>query len=509
MLLHGFLEESARRRSAKTALVRRDERLSFGEIDSRADRLAGALVQRGVARGDRVAILGDARTEAAIAVWAALKANAVFMVLSRDVREDRLAYILRDSGARALVGPARALGRAAATTARAPDLRILVAYDGAPPTLRGGWAARWDEALAGGNDGAPRRLSIDQDLASIVYTSGSTGEPKGVMLTHANMVAAATSITTYLEAREDDVVLDALPLAFDYGLYQVLMAAKVGATVVLEDGFAYPGAVLDTLERERVTAFPGVPTMFAVLAQMGEMKRDLSGVRFVTSTAAALPPAHIEAIRRIFPRARLFSMYGLTECKRCTYLPPEDLDRKPGSVGIAIPNTELWIEDGAGKRLGPGEVGELVIRGATVMRGYWRKPEATAERLRPGPLPGERVLHTGDLCKLDEDGYLYFVARQDDVIKSRGEKVAPREVEDALYALPGVREAAVVGVPDPILGQAVKAFVVVDPALGYGAGDVIAHCRSRLEPHMIPKHVEIRDALPRTDTGKIKKSGLV
>jgi amino acid adenylation domain-containing protein len=493
MLLHGF---------------RGGERLSFGEIDRRADRLAHALVRRGVARGDRVAILGDARPEAVIAVWAALKASAVFMVVSRDVGEDKLAYILGDSGARALVGPARSLARVAAVTARSPDLAALVAWEGAPPPLRGGWAAAWDEALEGADRGPPRRRCIDQDLASIVYTSGSTGEPKGVMLTHAGMIAAATSITTYLDAREDDVVLDALPLAFDYGLYQVLMAAKVGATVVLEDGFAYPGAVLDTIEREEVTAFPGVPTMFALLAQMRGAERVLPGVRYVTSTAAALAPAHIQAIRRTFTRARVYSMYGLTECKRCTYLPPEDLDRKPGSVGIAIPNTELWIEDDAGRRLGPGQVGELVIRGATVMRGYWRNPEATAARLRPGPVPGEQVLHTGDLCKLDEEGYLYFVARRDDVIKSRGEKVAPREIEDVLYALPGVREAAVVGVPDPILGQAVKAFVVVDPALGTTARDVIAHCRSRLEPHMIPRHVELRDALPRTETGKIKKSGL-
>ena len=293
MLLHGFLEESARRLGDKAAIVRGDERLSFGEIDRRADRLARALVRRGVARGDRVAILGDARPEPVIALWAALKANAVFMVVSREAREDKLAYILRDSGARALVGPARALARVAGATAQAPDLAALVAYGGAPPPLPGGLAATWDEALAGGDDGPPRRLSIDQDLASIVYTSGSTGEPKGVMLTHANMIAAATSITTYLDAREDDVVLDALPLAFDYGLYQVLMAAKVGATVVLEDGFTYPAAVMDAVLRERVTAFPGVPTMFAVLAQMGDAAWDLSCVRYVTSTAAALAPAHV------------------------------------------------------------------------------------------------------------------------------------------------------------------------------------------------------------------------
>ena len=343
MLLHDFLGDSARRLGDKTAIICRADRLSFGEIDRRADRLARALVRRGVTRGDRVAILGDARPEALIAVWATLKANAIFMVVSRDIREDRLAYILRDSGARALIGPARAIARVNVATAMAPELAVAIAHGGAPPPLRGASSTAWDEALEGEEDAPPRRLTIDQDLAAIVYTSGSTGEPKGVMLTHACMIAAATSITTYLEAREDDIVLDALPLAFDYGLYQVLMAARVGATVVLEDGFAFPGAVLDVVESERVTALPGVPTMFAILAQMGEMERDLSRVRYVTSTAAALPASHIQVIRGLFPRARIYSMYGLTECKRCTYLPPDDLDRKPGSVGIAIPNTELWI----------------------------------------------------------------------------------------------------------------------------------------------------------------------
>ena len=508
MLLHGYLEESARERGDKVALVQGSHRLTFAEIDHRASLLAGALARRGVRRGDRVAILGEQRVETVIAVWAALKAGAVFMVVSRDVKEDKLAYILRDSGARALITSARLAGLVAAATRKANELAVVIAYGGDPPRLPGYFSDRWDEALAC-EDQAPARVgTIDQDLASIIYTSGSTGEPKGVMLTHANMLAAATSITSYLGLRADDVILDALPLAFDYGLYQVLMAARVGATVVLEDGFAFPSAVLENVVREGVTVFPGVPTMFAILLQMKEIEPDLGRVRLVTNTAAALPPAHIASLLRIFPEAAIFSMYGLTECKRCTYLPPEDLARKPGSVGLAIPNTELWLEDATGRRLGPGEVGELVIRGATVMRGYWRKPDATAARLRPGPIPGERVLHTGDLCKLDDEGYLYFVARMDDVIKSRGEKVAPREVEDALYALTGVREAAVIGVPDPILGQAVKAFVVVDPALGYGEGDIIAHCRARLEPFMVPKHVELCEALPKTDTGKIKKSGL-
>lgn len=508
MLLHGYLEESARRRGDKVALVQGASRLTFGEVDRRANQLARVLARRGVRRGDRVAILGEQRLESVIAVWATLKVGAVFMVVSRDVKEDKLAYILRDSGARALITSARLAGLVAAAAAKTTDLSAVIAFGGAPPHLPGCSVDRWDEALASEDEAPVRSPAIDLDLASIIYTSGSTGEPKGVMLTHANMLAAAESITTYLGAREDDVVLDALPLAFDYGLYQVLMAARVGATIVLEDGFAFPSAVLDTIEREGVTAFPGVPMMFAILLQMKSIEHDLSRVRYITNTAAALPPAHIAPLRGIFPEARIFSMYGLTECKRCSYLPPEDLERKPGSVGVAIPNTELWIENKAGVHLGPGEVGELVIRGATVMRGYWRKPDATALRLRPGPIPGELVLHTGDLCKLDDEGYLYFVARMDDIIKSRGEKVAPREVEDALYEMPGVREAAVVGVPDPILGEAVKAFVVVDPACMYVEGDIIAHCRARLEPFMVPRHVELCEALPKTDTGKIKKSGL-
>ncbi len=508
MLLQGFLEESARRHGDKIALVQGANRVTFAEVDERAEQLARALARRGVQRGDRVAILGEQRVESVIAIWAALKLGAVFMVVSRDVKEAKLAYILRDSGARALITSARLAGLVAAAAAKATDLAVVIGYGGDPPRLAGGFSDRWDQALARDDEAPPRGRSIDQDLASIIYTSGSTGEPKGVMLTHANMLAAAASITSYLGLRDDDVILDALPLAFDYGLYQVLMAARVGATVVFEDGFVFPSAVLETATREGVTVFPGVPTMFAILLQMKEIEHDLRRVRLVTNTAAALPPAHLDRLQKIFASAQLFSMYGLTECKRCTYLPPADLARKPGSVGLAIPNTELWIEDPTGRRLGPGEVGELVIRGATVMRGYWRKPDATAVRLRPGPIAGEVVLHTGDLCKLDDEGYLYFVARMDDVIKSRGEKVAPREVEDVLYALAGVREAAVIGVPDPVLGQAVKAFVVVDPALGYADGDIIAHCRARLEPFMVPKHVEICETLPKTDTGKITKSGL-
>jgi acyl-CoA synthetase (AMP-forming)/AMP-acid ligase II len=262
--------------------------------------------------------------------------------------------------------------------------------------------------------------------------------------------------------------------------------------------------------KEGVTGFPGVPTIFAILAEMKTLSGyDLSKVRFVTNTAAALPVKHILALKKIFPGARIFSMYGLTECKRCTYLPPEDLDRKPASVGIAIPNTEMWIVDENGTRLPPNSVGQLVIRGATVMKGYWEKPQATAEKLKPGPLPGEQVLYTGDYCRMDEEGYLYFVARMDDIIKSRGEKVAPKEVEAVLFDIDGVKEAAVIGVPDELLGQAVKAFVVLEQGVTMSEKEIQRRCQDKLESFIVPKHVEFVRELPRTNTGKISKTGLV
>ncbi|MBL8935356.1 MAG: long-chain fatty acid--CoA ligase, partial [Archangium sp.] len=260
---------------------------------------------------------------------------------------------------------------------------------------------------------------------------------------------------------------------------------------------------------EKVTGFPGVPTIYAVLAEMKQLKDfDLSAISFVTNTAAALPVKHITMLRDLFPQARIYSMYGLTECKRCTYLPPKDIDRKPTSVGLAIPDTELWIVDENDQKVGPNVVGQLVIRGATVMKGYWEKPQATAEKLKPGPVPGEFVLYTGDLCRLDEEGYLYFVGRSDDIIKSRGEKVAPKEVEGAIMNIPGVKEAAVVGVPDEILGQAVKAFVVLEQGVTMTEKDIMKECQKRLENFMVPKLVAFLDELPKTTTGKIKKTGL-
>ncbi|MDH4135208.1 MAG: AMP-binding protein [Anaerolineae bacterium] len=509
MLVQDFLQNSVARTPDKVALVFQEQRLTYQEMDAQANRLAQALLDHGVQRGDRVAIYLPNSVEAAVAIFAILKAGAVFSVINPTTKLDKLAYILNDCRVTGLVTQARRLGMLEELQDWVPSLKSAVLCGkGGDKAVESREFLAFEALQQIYPNQLPPQKCIDVDLACLIYTSGTTGEPKGVMSAHYNVVAAASSIIQYLENVPEDIVINVLPLSFDYGLYQLLMTFKFGGTLVLEKSFAYPAAVLKLMEKERGTGFPGVPTIFAILLQMDLSKYDLSSLRYITNTAAALPPSHILQLRQKFPWATLYSMYGLTECKRVSYLPPEELDRRPGSVGIAIPNTEVWIVDEDGNRVDPGVVGELVVRGSHVMRGYWEKPKATDERYRPGPIPGERALYTGDLFKMDEEGFLYFVARKDDIIKSRGEKVSPKEVENVLYSLDGVVEAAVIGVPDGILGEAIKAFVVRGDGNTLTERDVLRHCSQHLEDFMVPKYVEFRSELPKTTSGKIKKTGL-
>ena len=509
-LLHQTFEEQVRLAASKTALVREGRRSSYAEIDELSSALAASLLEQGVGRGDRVALFMDNSEHMVAALYAVLRIGAVFMPVNTLTKGDKLGYMLDDAQACALVTQ-HALGTVAAEAlSLAPSvLHCWMVDDGQPapcPPLRGQLAYPWPGSAPALSRA---RQPIDQDLAAIIYTSGSTGRPKGVMLSHRNMLSALESVSGYLGLRHDDVLTCALPLAFDYGLYQVLMGLARGATVLLERSFTYPARVLQDMVSEGATVFAGVPTMFALLLGMDLSAFDLRRLRIVTNTAAALPVAHIRHIRDAFPHARLFSMYGLTECKRVSFLPPEQLDLRPQSIGRGMPNEELWLVDEHGCRLPHGSTGELVVRGSHVMRGYWNKPAETAERLRPGPLPGEVVLYSGDLFRSDEEGWLYFVARKDEIIKSRGEKVSPREVENVLHEVPGVLEAAVVGVPDELLGEAIKAFIVCAPGQAPDARAVLRHCQARLESFMVPRSVEFVSALPRTDNGKVRRASLV
>jgi amino acid adenylation domain-containing protein len=465
-------------------------------VEALSARFAGALQAAGVRRGDRVALVLENSVEFVAAMFGTLMAGGIVVPLNPTVKHDRLEYVLDDCSVRAVVSAAplaREVARAVADAATVP-------------------ATLWvdDVAAAPGGPRAVETPVIDVDLAAIMYTSGSTGRPRGVMLEHRTVRHNAWSIATYLENRPDDVVMCVLPLSFGYGLFQVLVAALVGHAVVLERSFAFPVDVLRRIGTHGVTGFPAVPTIFATLIRTLPLPDlDLGSVRYLTNAAAALPPAHVERLAALFPTARFYAMYGQTECTRISYLEPHRVRDKIGSVGRAIPNTEAWVVDGAGRPAAPGEVGELVVRGSSLMRGYWGDSTETARKLRDGPMPGEKVLYTGDRFRTDDEGFLYFVGRSDDIFKSKGEKVAPQEIENVLYELDAVAEAAVVGVPDDVDGMAVKAVIVVRDGASLGEREVRAHCRARLESHLVPKTVEIRTSLPKTDNGKIKKTALV
>lgn len=492
-----FLRRSASAHGGKTAVVAGDRRLTYAELDAMSDRLAACLQSNGLESNDRVVIFMDNGLQAAVSIYAALKAGAAFVPVNPSTKAARLGFVLRNSRAKAILTQERLLPVVSASPS--PDLTIVADGDKAAAGI-----LAFSDCIASPASLAPHGGS-DEDLAHLIYTSGSTGEPKGVMMTHRNVEAAASSITAYLGGRHDDIVLSALPLAFGYGLYQLIMAVRLGATLVLEKSFAFPYAVFETMRKERATALPLVPTMAAMILQMRDLEPGaLPDLRYMTSAAAPLPPEHIRRLRELFPHMRLYSMYGQTECMRGTYLPPEELDRRPDSVGIAIPGTEAFIVDEQGERAAPGVIGELVIRGPHVMQGYWDDEAATLRALHPGRRPGERELHTGDLFRADEDGFLYFVSRKDDIIKTRGEKVAPRQVETVLHACPGVAEALVIGIDDAVLGKAVHALVVrSDPALT--EREVIRYCARHLEDFMVPKSVEFRADLPRTDSGKASR----
>lgn len=504
MRFEQFLTNNAARLAEKTALITDRRRASYDEFDDLSSRLATALAKAGVKRNDRVLVFMDNCWEAAVSIFAILKAGATFSPINASTKADKLAYIIADCEASAILTQAKLMPIVVEAQEQSGKAGLFVASTAAPNGQTPAGATSFEACVTG--EAAPvQHGGIDVDLAMLIYTSGSTGRPKGVMMTHRNIDAASESITTYLRNKPDDIILNVLPLAFDYGLYQLLMAIRLGATLVLEKSFAFPHAIFERIREEGVTGFPLVPTMAAMILQMRDLEPGfLPSLRYISNTAAALPPAHIARLRELFPSARLYSMYGLTECKRCTYLPPEELDRRPGSVGIAIPNTEAFVVDDEGNRVPPGVAGELVIRGPHVMQGYWRNDAATEQMLRPGPNPWERVLYTGDLFRTDEEGFLYFVGRKDDIIKTRGEKVAPKEVETVLHAHPGIAEAVVIGIPDPVLGHAIGALVVrSDPDLT--ENEIIRHCTRHLEDFMVPKIVEFRTELPKTDTGKVSR----
>jgi amino acid adenylation domain-containing protein len=503
-LVHEFLSRAARERPEAVALIQPERQTTYRELDSLANRFANLLRHRGVARHDRVVLALDNSAYLVAAYFGTMKAGAVAVPLPPGPRSDRLAAAVADCTPTACVVDL--------ATARDPAMQKAIAniphrfVHAAPRAPRPPGAAyeTLTSAMEGVTDDPPPVRVIDADLAAIIYTSGSTGEPRGVMLQHVNIRANTESIVGYLGLTAADRVMCVLPLYYVYGLSLLHTHIRVGGTVVLDNRFAFPNVVIDAMEQHRVTGFAGVPSTFTLLLHRSKLpEASFSSLRYVTQAGGSMPPARIREWLERGPHVPFYVMYGATEASaRLTYLPPDRLPEKLGSIGRAIPNVEIRILRDDGGRAAPGEVGELVARGANIALGYWNNPAESAERFTPA---GYR---TGDLGYADEDGYLYLVGRRHDMIKVGANRVGAKEIEDAICELESVSEAAVVGAPHDILGEAPVAFVVLRPDAAVDEAALHVHCGARLAPYKVPVRFVVRADLPKLPTGKIDKSQL-
>lgn len=505
---------SAERVPDKTALVVEGESYTYSQLAEAVATMAGGLIARGLRRGDRVAIYMDNTWPCIVSLYAITQAGGVFLIINPQTKAGKLEFIIKNCEAEILLSDAHLSEQLNAVLPALPQLKHVICsgdLDKYPlVAAKNGYEIEAFAELLKSNEVLEQHKNITpSDLASLIYTSGSTGNPKGVMHSHLSMTFALGSLIEYLRLNESDVILNILPFAFDYGLYQLLMSIHLGATLVLERSFTYPALVFKRIEEFQVTVFPAVPTIFSMLLSAHKRKKIIfNSITRVTNTAAALPAEYISNLREIFPNALIYKMYGLTECKRVCYLEPELLDDNGRSVGKAIPGTETYLLDLNGKPVNDGEMGILHVRGPHIMLGYWNNPEQTEKMLKQGALPGERVLCTHDWFKKDSNDLLYFIGRSDDIIKTRGEKVSPIEVENVLLGIDGIAEAAVIGLPDEVLGESVNAYISLENDCQLKDMEIRKICVSRLENFMVPQKITIMDALPKTSTGKITKKDL-
>jgi acyl-CoA ligase (AMP-forming) (exosortase A-associated) len=514
-LIHELALDQAALNPAAAALKYKSESWTYDQLGAAIRAFGDALLALGLERQERVGIFLPKQFETVVGMFGAARAGCVFVPINPLLKPPQVEHILNDCNVRVLVTAPERYATLQDTLSRCPDLRhIVLTGPASAPTSAAGLPAitSWQALLAGGHPARAHRV-IDMDMAAILYTSGSTGKPKGVVLSHRNMVTGAHSVAQYLENRPSDRLLAVLPFSFDYGFSQLSTAFHVGASVVLMD-YLFPKDILTLLVKERITGLAGVPPLWAQLAEL-QWPAEITGhLRYMTNSGGAMPGATLRRLREAAPKTNVFLMYGLTEAFRSTYLPPAEIDRRPGSMGKAIPNAEIVVVRPDGTPCAPNEPGELVHRGSLVALGYWNDEQKTAERFKPAPgqpaglrIP-EIAVWSGDTVRKDEDGFLYFVGRRDEMIKTSGYRVSPTEIEEVIFATGLVADAAAVGVPHPTLGQAV--VIVAAPAAGKPAeeGPILEVCRKELPAFMVPARIEWRDVLPRNPNGKYDRPRL-
>jgi acyl-CoA ligase (AMP-forming) (exosortase A-associated) len=510
--LHHLVEDRARSHPHLPALTFKQQTLNYAALCTEIHGVASGFSDLGVAREERVAVYLDKRIETVVAIFAASAAGAAFVPVNPLLRPAQVGHIVRDCDVRVLVTSPARLALLGDELASCPTVQHVVLVDAgiqeeeSPGHFRvHGW-----EKLRGSDRAVLARNVIDLDIAAILYTSGSTGTPKGVVLSHRNLIAGAESVAMYLGNTSDDVLLAALPLSFDAGFSQLTTAFAVGAHVILMN-YLLPGDVPRLCVRHRVTGLTCVPPLWIQIAEQSWPEDAKASLRYFANTGGRMPKPVLEKLREVFPSAKPFLMYGLTEAFRSTYLDPAEVDRRPDSIGKAIPDAEILVVRPDGSPCDPGEEGELVHRGPHVALGYWNDPVRTGERFRP--VPGretpwrtpELAVWSGDSVVADAEGFLYFVGRTDDMIKTSGYRVSPTEIEEVAYASTQVRDAVALGVEDARLGQ--RVLLVVAPKVDdFDATALLEEMKSRLPLYMVPSSVVVRDAIPRSLNGKFDRT---
>ena len=513
ILLHDLVVHAADRSPSAPALTFGQETWHYAQLNDAVTGFAGALEQLGLARSDRVGIYLEKRFETVVASFGATAAGCVMVPINPLLKAEQVGFIAQDCNVRVLVTSPERLALLRPVLESCTDLRHIVVTGNAPDAeapVPGLTIHRWANLPREAAD--PMRRAIDTDIAAILYTSGSTGRPKGVVLSHRNMVAGAKSVASYLGNHAGDTLLAALPLSFDAGFSQLTTGFHAGARVVLLN-YLLPRDVLKAMARERVTGLTAVPPLYIQLTQLDWPPQIRQHLRYFANTGGRMPRDTLDALRARVPEAKPFLMYGLTEAFRSTYLPPDEIDQRPDSIGKAIPNAEILVLRDDGTECAPDEPGELVHRGALVGQGYWNDADKTAERykLMPGRLHGlmlpEYAVFSGDTVRRDAEGFLYFVGRRDEMIKTSGYRVSPTEVEEILYSTQLIGECVAFGVDHPTLGQAIQ--VIATPPAGSGELDLaalMAQCRQHMPAYMVPAGVETANGpLPRNPNGKIDR----
>jgi long-chain acyl-CoA synthetase len=503
MQVNQFLELSSEKYPDKKALWYKGQWLTYAQVEMSANKIGNFLNENGIQPGDRVALLYENSFDYVIAYYGILKISAITIPLNTQTTAGILTFLLNHSGAKAIITNEKFSKYLLPIVRNVPTLRSIVIDQedlATFSTLTGCLVARLKDIYDSFKSTRPCVRNIDVNLASIVYTSGSTGAPKGVMLSHLNIVSNTHSITEYLRLASEDRIMVVLPFYYIYGKSLLNTHFYVGGSVVIDNRFAYPNAILKTMKQTSVTGFSGVPSTYMILLNNSSLRNyRFDSLRYVTQAGGPMAPAIQKEVAEVFKPAKVYIMYGATEASaRLSYLDPEKLLDKLGSIGKAIPNVELNVVDDKGKELAPNQIGEIVARGSNLMMGYWDDPDETEKVLKNG------IYHTGDLGQMDEEGYLYVVGRIKDMIKVGGERVNAKEIEETILEMNEIREVAVIGVNDPTLCEAIKAIIV--PKNGaINLNDIKTYLRKKLAYYKVPKYFEFCQCLPKNGSGKIMK----